>query len=100
MSFFRNSFNSTNIEIVNIATSAITASNIGSYNPSLGTVELTGFNPGAIQGGVNFVKVTAIPNDQSIVTPLRNYVITLDIGQLKVFGNIENDETKIALGIR
>jgi len=100
MSFFRNSFNRTNIEIVNVTTSAITASNIGSYNPSLGTVELTGFNPGAIQGGVNYIKVTAIPNDQSIVTPLRNYVITLDIGQLKVFGNIENDETKISLGTR
>ena len=49
-------------------------------------------------GGINYIKITARPSDESTISPLRNYVIVLEESSLKVFGNIENNETKIALG--
>tara|TARA_B110000495_G_C23038456_1_gene621291 strand:+ start:1505 stop:3352 length:1848 start_codon:yes stop_codon:yes gene_type:complete len=96
--YLRNVGNSTNIEVVDSILGSTLVSSIGTYTPALGKIELTGFGPTAIVGGTNYIKITARPSDESTISPLRNYVIVLEESSLKVFGNIENNETKIALG--
>jgi len=96
--YLRNVKNSTSIEVCDIITGASLASNIGLYTPALGKIDLTGFEPTAIVGGTNYIKITARPADESTISPLRNYVIALEQTSLKIFGNVENNETKIALG--
>lgn len=52
--------------------------NVGSFDAAKGEIELNGFAPESITSGQAFIKISAKPADESVVRPLRNYVIKLD----------------------
>lgn len=52
--------------------------NVGSFDAGKGEIELNGFAPESITSGQAFIKISAKPADESVVRPLRNYVIKLD----------------------
>ena len=52
--------------------------NIGEYRPQDGIVDIVAINPEALLFGVSFLKVSVIPQDESVIRPLRNYILTLD----------------------
>lgn len=52
--------------------------NVGEFDAQKGEIELNGFAPESITSGQAFIKLSAKPADESVVRPLRNYVIKLD----------------------
>ena len=71
----RNVLNSNKLQIVdNEGTTQI--DNIGSYDASVGTVSLVGFNPTALQGQT--LQVSVVPANQSTIRPLRNFILDID----------------------
>lgn len=74
----RNELGSTKLQIVDLAGN-VRLSNIGSYNPANGTVQLLAlqFESNASYVGSS-LKVSALPANQSTLRPLRNYIITID----------------------
>jgi len=72
-----NVLGSTVLRVVDLSgTTQIT--NIGSYTPSNGRVQLLSFNPSAVTG--NELKISVIPANQSTIRPLRNYILDIDTG--------------------
>ena len=69
--------------------------NIGSYDASKGEVKLNALNISQVSG--DSLKVSAVPANPSTISPLRNYVITLDEEISNVNGLIDTGSTKVLL---
>ena len=67
---------STTLVIVDLE-GTVLVDDVGSYNPSSGTVFLSSFSPESITSGEDFISITAIPADDSVFKPLRNTLITI-----------------------
>ena len=93
----RNTLGTADIEIYNESAGKVQTANIGTYDYKTGTISLVGFEPSAIVGGSAYIKVSAVPLDPAVISPLRNYTIVLDESENEAFGNIEHTETKIVL---
>lgn len=74
----RNKLNSTTLQVVATSDNSVLLDNVGSYNAVNGQVNIVNFAPTSIIGGVNYIKVTARPANQSTIRPLRNYVLDID----------------------
>ena len=72
----RNRLSSNVLEIVKSSDKTVVVDNIGSYNASAGTLSLQGFKPTGVTG--SYLKIAAVPANQSAVVPLRNYIIGYD----------------------
>jgi hypothetical protein len=73
----KNKLSSTTLQIFDLDGN-ILLDNVGEYNAQTGAVEIVGFNPSAITGGGNFLKIRVVPENESFISPLRNYIIKLD----------------------
>ena len=87
---------STKIQIVDLQGNVL-VDNIGSYNPTTGTVSLTGFLPESIVSGENFININAVPRDDSTFKPLRNTLIT--IGSNNVSGIPDINQATSVVGV-
>tara|TARA_E500000318_G_scaffold111881_1_gene132345 strand:+ start:2516 stop:4513 length:1998 start_codon:yes stop_codon:yes gene_type:complete len=74
----KNKLSSSDLQIVAAAGGTVLLDNIGNYNAASGTVTVNYFNPTSITGGVAFIKLAAIPANQSVITSTRNDVILHD----------------------
>jgi hypothetical protein len=74
----RNRLNTTVLEIANTATNQTVVSNIGSYTPTSGEVEITSFLPDSVIGDVDFIKLSCVPGNESAIEPSRNDILVLD----------------------
>ncbi len=74
----RNRLNSNKLEIVSVENNNILVDNIGSYDTVAGTLLINGFNPDSIIGGIDYLKVSVIPANQSSIVPNRNDIISFD----------------------
>jgi len=68
---------STELEIVTLGGKKV-VTNIGSYDPASGTVNITGLKVQNVPGGKNFIKCFAIPANQSVVNATLNNIIKFD----------------------
>lgn len=73
--------------------------NVGQYNPQTGAVDIVGFNPSAITGGGNFLKIRAVPENESFVSPLRNYIIKLDTTKSSATALIDRQTPSLEVNI-
>lgn len=71
--------------------------NVGEFNPAAGKIELNGFAPTAITSGTNFLKISAKPADESVVRPLRNYIIKLDEDASFASGEVDRQTVNVTL---
>jgi len=92
----RNKLNSTIMEVVD-ADSVPQINNVGSYNPVTGTVNLVGFSLTSIIGGLTYIRISAVPANQSTISPLRNYILSLDTSRSFSSGNLDYGKTQVAL---
>jgi hypothetical protein len=92
----RNKLNTTILQIID-ANSSVLVDNIGSYFPQSGLVQLNGFEPRAIIDGSTSIKISATPQDQTSVKPLRNYILKVAETNLVVGVNIDYQNTNIVL---
>ena len=65
------------LEMVDTAGNVV-IDNVGNYNKVAGTVTFYALNVQAIAGGRNYIKVFAVPANQSVVTSIRNNIIRYD----------------------
>jgi hypothetical protein len=75
----------------------VVISNVGSYEPSTGKVNLVGFLPDSIVSGNTYLTITATPADDSSFKPLRNTLITL--GTNTSTGIQDNNEATSVVGV-
>lgn len=83
----RNRLNTNIIEIIDLSTNAAILDNVGSYNTN-GTLNLVGFAPESIPGGVNYVKIFAVPANQSAISPVRDSILEYDELESSFRGNV------------
>lgn len=74
--YLRNRLNSTILEVYNVSTGQLAVDNIGSYDPTTGVLNLENFTISLLGG--DYVKITALPANQSTITPLRNNILRYD----------------------
>jgi hypothetical protein len=74
----RNRLSSNALQIVTAAGGVVLNDNIGSFNAASGVVTVNYFNPTAISRGLTFIKLAAVPANQSVIDPTRNERIVYD----------------------
>lgn len=89
----KNLLNSETLQI--ISSDGIEVDNIGSYEPSTGTVTLNGFNPSAVEGSI--IKVSATPANQGTIRPLLNYILDVDTSLSTVTSTTDFENIRISL---
>jgi hypothetical protein len=55
----------------------VLVSNTGSYKED-GTISVEAFNPQSITGGLNFIKISGVPSNQSVLPLVRNELLQYD----------------------
>lgn len=74
----QNELQTEKLQVFNVTDNEVKVDNVGSYNPSTGTVNISGLEVESIVGGVSYIKITATPANQSAITPTLNNVLVLD----------------------
>ena len=92
----RNRINSNILQIVS-STGDIIVTSIGSYNALNGSINLVAFKPTSIISAESFIKISAVPENQATIRPLRNYVFVQDTTASFVSGVIDYQEIKATL---
>ena len=87
----------TNILEVVTAEGEIVITNIGTYNAVNGSVNIVSLAPTSIVGAASYIKMSAVPANQSTIRPLRNYVLTLDTEKSFASAQIDYQEIKVSL---
>ena len=67
--------------VANNAANDVIVDDVGSYVAGTGVLNLVGFEPTAITAGVNYLKIKAVPGNQSAVSPTLNNIIEFDEGE-------------------
>lgn len=75
----RNKLSSNTIQIIAIAGNIVLVDNIGNFNPVTGVVTINYFNPTSISAGLTFIKLAAVPSNQSALAPTRNEILNFDV---------------------
>lgn len=74
----RNKLGSNILQVVDVSTKDIIVDNVGSYNSALGTIDIIGLRVNQILSGDEFIKISAVPANQSAVSPIRNDILKYD----------------------
>ena len=74
----QNKLSSNDLQIVLVSGAEVVVDNIGSFDSVLGTATVNYFNPQSIIGGFTYVKLAAVPANQSAITPTRNDLLVYD----------------------
>ena len=86
------------LKIVNMSKNQQTViDNIGNYNTKTGIITLSNFNPSTIIDGVNFIKISATPDNQAIIKALRNFVFDVDSDKFVVSGLVDRENVRVSL---
>jgi len=86
------------LQIVNVDDNdSVVTDNIGSYFPSTGVLSLSNFNLSLINAGVNYLKFSAVPQDQATIPMLRNFVYKLDASRIIVNHTIDRQGVRVTL---
>ena len=82
----RNRLNSNIIELQDVKTGLVTLDNIGYYDANEATLNLTGFVGTIISG--DYIRITALPANQSVINPIRNNVLKYDAAASLAFATL------------
>lgn len=74
----RNKLGSTILQVVAVGTNDVVIDNVGSYDPTGRSVQIVSLKPSSIAGAVNYIKISAVPANQSAVTPKLNDILKYD----------------------
>ena len=74
----RNKLNSSKLQIVTLDGLTTIVDNVGSFDAATGILSLVGFKPSSVIGGVNYVKISATPANQSAIAPQREDILQFD----------------------
>ena len=74
----QNRLGSNVLQVVSASTGEVLVDSVGEYNSANGIVNIVAFNPNSVVGGVNFIKLSVVPANQSAVVPQRNDILKYD----------------------
>jgi hypothetical protein len=74
----QNKLGTTTLQIVSASTGEVIVDAVGQYVPTTGVVNIVGFNPNTVIGGVSYIKLSVVPANPSAVAPQRNDVLRYD----------------------
>jgi hypothetical protein len=74
----KNKLNSTILQAIAVGSDTVVIDNIGSYDPTSRKVTIVSIKPSSINGANNFIKISAIPANQSVVAPVLNDILKYD----------------------
>lgn len=92
----KNKLGSTKLQLLDMD-NVVKIDNIGSYEPARGTVTLNALTVDENSYVDDVIKISATPANQSTITPLRNYIITLDSGLSTTQSNLDTGAIKVEL---
>lgn len=90
----KNVLNSTRLQVIDIDDNVL-LDNVGEYKPLDGEVNIIGFAPDAFIGGNQFIKISVLPDNPSVIRPLRNYVLRLDTSESSATATIDRQTTSL-----
>ena len=90
-----NKLKETKLELVDAATGDIIKDNAGTYSTGTGEVKLVGVEINGYTG--DKIKVSATPNDQSTIKPLRNYILKIDTDKSASTATVDFQNTSTSL---
>ncbi len=90
----KNKLSGTTLQILDVDGNVL-LDNVGEYKPADGQVEIIGFNPQAFIGADTFIKFSVVPENQSVVKPLRNYIIKFDTVKSSTTATIDRQQTAL-----
>lgn len=92
----KNKLGSTQLQLLDL-NNIVKISNIGSYDPAKGQVTMNALIVDKNSYVGDGIKISALPANQSTISPLRNYIITLDDDLSTTESNIDTGVTKVSL---
>jgi len=92
----KNELGSTRLQLVDL-NGVVRIPNIGSYDPAKGEVFLSALRVDKAGYVGEGIKVSATPANQSTISPLRNYIFTLDSETSTTKGTVDSGVTKVLL---
>lgn len=92
----RNEIGSTRLQLVDL-NEVVKIPNIGTYDPAKGKVFLSSLRVDKAGYVGDGIKVSATPANQSTISPLRNYIFTLDSEASTTKGRVDSGVTKVIL---
>jgi len=90
----KNKLESTTLQIIDVD-GVVRLDNVGEYDQEKGEVKIIGFNPQAFIGGNTFIKISTTPQNQSVVRPLRNYILRLDTSRTSTTAEVDRQQTSL-----
>lgn len=66
------------LQIVSLGSGNVVVDNIGDYNPAQRRINIVSFRPNSLLGGNSFIKISAIPANQSAISPVLNDILKFD----------------------
>ena len=90
----KNELNGTRLQIIDINNNVL-LDNVGEFKPLDGEVNIIGFAPDAFIGGNQYIKISVIPDNPSVIKPLRNYVLRLDTSESSATATIDRQTTSL-----
>ena len=90
----KNRLSSTILEIQDLDGNVI-LDNVGEYNASAGTISINAFEPSQITTGQSYLIFSIVPEQDSVVKPLRNYILKLDTAKSSATATVDRQTTSL-----
>lgn len=74
----KNKLNSNKLQAINVADKTLVVDNLGEYDATAGTISIVGLRPSSIIGGVDYIKLKAVPANASAIAPIRQDILEHD----------------------
>lgn len=74
----RNRLDTNVLQVVAVSDGTVIVDNLGSYTSESGVVNINYFSPTSIAGGVDYIKLSVLPANQSAIAPTRNDILQFD----------------------
>ena len=87
---------STTLEVID-TDGNVMVSDAGYFKPSTGQVVLTAFSPTSISSGNSYLKISATPNNDNNIKPLRNHVIDISVNVVNAEADIDVAENTVGV---
>ena len=94
----KNRLKSTVLEIQDLDGNVL-LDNIGEYNATAGTIAINAFEPSQIITGHSYLIFSVVPEQDSFIKPLRNYILRLDTAKSSATATIDRQTTSLEVTV-
>ena len=94
----KNRLKSTVLEIQDLDGNVL-LDNIGEYNAEAGTIAINAFEPSQIITGHSYLIFSVVPEQDSFIKPLRNYILRLDTAKSSATATIDRQTTSLEVTV-